>query len=105
MRHGAAVGVVIASEGYPDDPVSGRRIDGVEPASASDDGPVLVFHAGTRRVPGGVESTGGRVVTVVGIGTDVASAREAAYGAVASVELEGAHHRTDIAARELDRGR
>ncbi len=101
QRDGAAVGVVVASEGYPGDPVVARLVEGVEPASADDGGPVLVFHAGTRRADAGVESTGGRVATVVGIGTDLATARETAYGAVRDVELEGAQYRTDIASREL----
>ncbi len=47
VRSGAAVGVVIAAEGYPDAPVTGRRIEGAEPATPSDDGEVLAFHAGT----------------------------------------------------------
>jgi len=98
LRPGAAVGVVIASEGYPEAPITGRRIDGAEPASASDDGDRLVFHAGTRRVAGGFESIGGRVLTVVGRGADHASARERAYAAVAEVGLDGGSYRADIAA-------
>jgi phosphoribosylamine--glycine ligase len=101
-RPGAAVGVVVASEGYPDAPITGRPLHGAEPASASDDGDVLTFHAGTRRTAdGGFESAGGRVMTVVGRGRDLAAARDAARAAVASVELDGAQARTDIAAREL----
>ena len=101
-RAGAAVGVVIAAEGYPDDPITGRRIDGADPASASDDGDVLAFHAGTRRIAdGGYESSGGRVVTIVGRGPALAAAREAAYRGVSEVSLEGAQHRADIALREV----
>ena len=101
-RAGAAVGVVIAAQGYPDTPVVGRVVDGVEPASASDDGDVLIFHAGTRRTPGDAyETVGGRVVTVVGRGLDHAAAREAAYRAVAQVTLDGAQVRSDIGLREL----
>ena len=98
---GAAVGVVVAAEGYPDAPISGRPLGGVEPASASDDGDVLVFHAGTRQAAGGVEASGGRIATVVGRGPDLAGAREAAYRGVGEVTLEGAQFRTDIALREL----
>lgn len=100
-RPGAAVGVVIASEGYPDASVTGRPLLGADPASRADDGGVLVFHAATRRTTGGYESAGGRVVTVVGRGQDLAAARAAAYGAVDGVSLEGGQHRRDIAAREL----
>jgi phosphoribosylamine--glycine ligase len=101
-RAGAAVGIVIAAEGYPDTPVTGRRLEGAEPASASDDGDVLAFHAGTLRIAdGGYETSGGRVVTIVGRGPDLAAAREAAYRGVSQVSLEGAQHRTDIALREV----
>jgi phosphoribosylamine---glycine ligase len=100
-RHGAAVGVVIAAEGYPDAPVGGRLIGGAEPASASDDGGVLCFHAGTRRLADGYETTGGRVVTIVGRGESFGDARDAAYRAIDNVTLEGGRYRTDIGAREL----
>ena len=99
---GAAVGVVVAAEGYPDAPVTGRPIDGAEPAAAAEDGDLLVFHGGTRRTPdGGYEATGGRVVTVVGRGPDLAAAHAAAYRGASGVSLEGAQVRSDVAAREL----
>jgi phosphoribosylamine--glycine ligase len=102
VREGAAVGVVVASEGYPDAPVTGRPIQGADPASPAEDGSTLVFHAGTRRASdGGFEAAGGRVLTVVGRGHDLAEARAAAYDRVAQVDLEGAQIRDDIAAREL----
>jgi phosphoribosylamine--glycine ligase len=102
LRSGAAVGVVIASEGYPEAPATGREIAGAEPSTPADDGEVLVFHAGTRRTGSGYETTGGRVATFVGRGSDLAAARDAAYRGVAAVELAGAQHRTDVAARELE---
>jgi phosphoribosylamine--glycine ligase len=99
-RDAAAIGVVIASEGYPDAPKTGRRLEGAEPAGAADDGDVLVFHAATRRTSGGgYESTGGRVITVVGRGPSIEDAREAAYRGVAGISLEGGRYRTDIAER------
>jgi phosphoribosylamine--glycine ligase len=98
VRTGAAVGVVVASEGYPEAPVTGRRIEGADPASATDDGDVLIFHAGTRRADDAHVSTGGRVLTVVGRGADHSSARARAYAAVAEVGLDGGGYRTDIAA-------
>ncbi|MGH2445359.1 MAG: phosphoribosylamine--glycine ligase [Candidatus Limnocylindria bacterium] len=105
MRPGAAVGVVVASAGYPDAPVTGIPIGGVEPASAADDGTLLCFHAGTRRTrDGSYETAGGRVVTVVGGGATLEAARESAYGGVAQVTLDGAQVRRDIAERELSVG-
>lgn len=103
----AAVGVVIAAEGYPEEPMAGRAVLGAEPASAADDGELTIFHAATRRTKdGGYESTGGRVLTVVGRASTHRAARESAYRGLASVELEGGQFRTDIALSELepDRG-
>ncbi len=102
MRDGAAVGVVIASEGYPEAPLLGRRIDGADPCSSADEGEILCFHAGTRPVAdGGYETVGGRVATIVGRGATLEAARDAAYRGVAEVELDGGRYRSDIAAREL----
>jgi phosphoribosylamine--glycine ligase len=101
-RDAAAVGVVIASEGYPDLPLVGRRIDGAEPAASTDGGPLLCFHAATRRSGEGWISTGGRVVTMVGIGPDLARAREIASDGVEGVSLEGSQHRSDIGLREVE---
>ncbi|MFC2177388.1 phosphoribosylamine--glycine ligase [Actinomycetota bacterium] len=91
----AAVDVVIAAEGYPERPITGRAIHGIERAAAHPN--ALVFHAGTERTANGIVSRGGRVLNVVGTGPDIASARRAAYDAVGEIELEGMHYRTDIA--------
>ena len=105
LRPGAAVGVVVASEGYPDAPLVGRAIEGAEPSSPADDGDVLRFHAATRRrTDGGYDTTGGRVATIVGRGESLAAAREAAYAGVAEVALRGGQFRTDVALRELEVG-
>jgi len=103
-RRGAAVGVVVAAEGYPDPPVTDRRIDGVEPSAGADDGEILCFHGGTRRVGDGYQTAGGRVVTVVGRGESLGAARDAAYRGVSDVRLEGGRYRTDIAEREVPAG-
>jgi phosphoribosylamine--glycine ligase len=102
LRGGAAVGVVVAAEGYPTAPIAGRIVEGAEPASAADDGDLLCFHAGTARMPDGrYATTGGRVLAMVGRGTTMQAARDAAYRGVADVALEGGRYRTDIALREL----
>jgi phosphoribosylamine---glycine ligase len=91
---GAAVTVVIAAEGYPGPPRVGDVISGADRPS--------VLHAGTRRrADGAVVSAGGRVLSVVGTGPDLAVARDDAYARVRAVHLTGSHHRTDIAARAL----
>jgi phosphoribosylamine---glycine ligase len=99
LRAGAAVGVVLAAEGYPEPPTSERPLGGADPAGSQDDGPSLCFHAGTRA--GRAEehqAAGGRVLTMVGVSGDPSTARQVAYDAVANVRLEGGQYRTDIAA-------
>ncbi len=101
MGGGAAVGVVIAAEGYPDAPATGGRLDGVEPADPGNAGPLLCFHAATRVVGEGFLAAGGRLVTFVGLGADLAEARLVAYRGVDACAVEGGLHRADIALREL----
>ena len=89
---GSAVTVVVAAEGYPATPRLGDVITG-----ADGDG---VLHAGTRRrEDGAVVSSGGRVLSVVGTGADLAAARTDAYARLEPVRLAGSHHRTDIGLR------
>ena len=103
LADGAAVGVVVASEGYPEAPLTGRVLEGAEPSSGADDGGVLCFHAGTRRRQDGtVETSGGRVVTLVGQGPTLADARAAAYRGVAEMGLEGSQFRTDVGELHVD---
>ena len=98
-RDGAAVGVVMASAGYPASSSKGDVITGVDAAEAQDG--VHVIHAGTAREGDDLVTAGGRVLAVVGTarsGADLA-ARPATRrtSGVAAVEFEGAQHRTDIA--------
>jgi len=98
--HGAAVCVVLASEGYPRAVVNGRRIDGLGAVAGDPD--VVVFHAGTRRAAdGSFVTAGGRVLGVTARGSDVAEARARAYRAVAEISFEGQQYRRDIGARAL----
>jgi phosphoribosylamine--glycine ligase len=87
---GAAVTVVVAAPGYPESPRTGSPI-----AGAGGEG---VLHAGTAlSAEGSVISAGGRVLSVVAQGPDLAAARQAAYERVAGIRLADAHWRTDIA--------
>ncbi len=64
----------------------------------------MVFHAGTKaREGGGFETSGGRVLGVTALGATVKEARDLAYAAVGDISFEGEQHRSDIAARALDR--
>jgi phosphoribosylamine--glycine ligase len=91
----AAVVVVVAAEGYPASPRSGDPIGGLAEAASLPG--VRVLHAGTALDGDVVVSSGGRVLSVVGIGADLAEARRAAYSGVAVIDLAGSHHRSDIA--------
>ncbi len=98
-RPGAAVTVVIAAEGYPEAPVRGDEIVFAERSGASASGDSYVLHAGTAVGAGGaLVSAGGRVLNVVGTGTDVAAARAAAYELAGTVQMRGGWYRGDIAA-------
>ncbi len=101
LRSGAAVGVVLASEGYPEATQIGRPLTGAEPSGPDDDGPLLCFHAATERADGGFFTAGGRVATYVGLGDDLAAARTTAYAGIEAASLEGGQWRHDIAAREI----
>ena len=94
----ACVGVVVASAGYPGNYKTGFPIRGID----SVDKDVLVFHAGTRLGNDGIIYTdGGRVLTVAGMGKDMAKAREKVYGNIANIYFEGCYFRKDIALREV----
>ncbi|MDP8908005.1 MAG: phosphoribosylamine--glycine ligase [Chloroflexota bacterium] len=96
--NGAAVGVVLASGGYPGAYRTGVPIDGLDSVPAD----VLVFHAGTARdAAGRIVTAGGRILTVVGCGPDLATAREHAYAGAGAISFPSMHHRHDIARREI----
>ena len=88
--------IVLASRGYPEKPVTGLVIEGVELAEAMDG--VLVDHAGTvRNASGQLLTAGGRVLGVTALGGTLAEARDRAYEAAAVIRFEGKTVRTDIA--------
>ncbi|WP_324716117.1 phosphoribosylamine--glycine ligase [Carboxydochorda subterranea] len=97
-RH--AVCVVAASAGYPERPRTGDLVEGLEEAAgaleAADDG-TLVFHAATRRRAGGrVETAGGRILNVVGLGATWDEARRRAYDRLSRISFDGMQYRSDI---------
>jgi phosphoribosylamine--glycine ligase len=95
-KPGAAVAVVMASAGYPESSSSGDVITGAGSAEAIPD--VHVIHAGTALDGADLVTAGGRVLAVVATGSDLATARAAAYDGVAEISFAGAQHRSDIAA-------
>jgi phosphoribosylamine--glycine ligase len=88
----SAVTVVLASSGYPTDPKIGEAITGIQTNENS-----YVFHAGTELRDGVLHSSGGRVLTVTGLGSDLTQARDAAYRTISRISLPGSHYRSDIA--------
>jgi len=95
-----AVGVVLASRGYPATSESGRAIDGLEQAAASPG--VLVFHAGTRLEGGRVVTAGGRVLTVVGRGATFEEAMARAYAGAEKIQFDGMQYRRDIGRKAIE---
>ena len=99
-QDGAAVCVVLAAGGYPNDYEKGHEIRGIEDAEAMG---ALVFHAGTSLRDGHIVTNGGRVLGVVGRGEDIAAAVQSAYAAVDRISFQNAYCRRDIAHRALHR--
>ncbi len=92
---GAAVTVVIAAEGYPDAPVRGDTINGLQRAGQTPG--AYLLHAGTLTDGARLVAAGGRVLNVVGTGADLTAARYAAYQAAGLIDLRGGWYRRDIA--------
>jgi phosphoribosylamine--glycine ligase len=102
--------VVIASKGYPESSDRGRPIEGL--ARAAELPETWVFHGATRSAPDrgdGVETDGGRVVTVSSLGRTLGEAIERAYAGVERISFPGMMFRSDIGkgalARLAERGR
>ena len=94
----ACAGVVLASGGYPGSYKTGFPIQGIDNVNKD----VLVFHAGTKLGNGGIIYTdGGRVLTIVGAGKDMAEARKKVYCNIPYIYFEGCYYRKDIALREI----
>jgi len=87
----SAVTVVLAANGYPAEVKTGDEISNLNPVSG-----VTIFHAGTKD-DGALRSSGGRVLTVTGLGSDLTEARDKAYRTISQIKLEGSFYRNDIA--------
>jgi phosphoribosylamine--glycine ligase len=94
-HQGYAVNVVIAAQGYPEKPLLGTPVFGVELAET--DPLIAVFHAGTELVGEELITSGGRVLSVTAQAPTLVQARERAYAGVAKIAITGSHFRTDIA--------
>jgi phosphoribosylamine---glycine ligase len=99
VQHGAVVGVVLASRGYPERSDAGRPIHGVDAAAAI--AGVDIYHAGTALNEGQLVTAGGRVLTVVGRGDDYTEAIARAYAGVLQISFDGMQFRRDIGRKAL----
>jgi phosphoribosylamine--glycine ligase len=97
-----ALGVVVASGGYPASYAKGFPIRGLDDTAVAD---TYVFHAGTALQDGEVVNAGGRVLCVVALGDTVADAQARAYARVDEISFEGAFCRRDIGYRAVARER
>jgi len=97
----AALTVVLAAAGYPQNPRKGDVIDGL--ATGQRDPDVVVFHAGTASTGPDVRVSGGRVLGVTALGDSLRQAQRAAYGAIAGIHFDGMQYRSDIGYRALTR--
>ncbi|GAB1149918.1 MAG: phosphoribosylamine--glycine ligase [Shewanella algae] len=95
----AAVGVVMAAGGYPDDYRKGDVIEGLSLGNNE----AKVFHAGTKMVDGHVVTNGGRVLCATALGNTVTEAQQAAYALVDEVHWDDVYFRTDIGYRAITR--
>ena len=96
----AALGVVMAAAGYPEEVRKGDAISGLDRAAAL---PGKVFHAGTRVESARVVTSGGRVLCAVGLGASVSDAQAEAYGLVNSITWAGVQFRRDVGYRAIAR--
>jgi len=98
-----ALGVVLATHGYPDSPRTGDAIRGLDELTTASHPDVHVFHAGTAGTGGAVVTAGGRVLCVTALGDSVKLAQRAAYAAIGAIDFDGMQYRKDIGHRALAR--
>jgi phosphoribosylamine---glycine ligase len=94
----SAVCVILASQGYPDSPQTGKVIHGLDGAGGED---VVVFHAATAARDGHTVTVGGRVLGVTALGASLETAIQRAYESVPAITFEGMHYRKDIGQKAL----
>lgn len=94
-----ALGVVLASRGYPDGSSKGDVITGLDKAVPN----VKVFHAGTKAQDEQIVTDGGRVLCVTALADTIKDAQVQALTAVGDIHFEGMQYRRDIGWRAIDR--
>lgn len=98
----ASAAIVVASAGYPEKPLTGKRIEGLAEASSVPN--AVVFHSGTRAEAGNYYTSGGRVLAACATGESLPQACERAYLVASKIKFDGEHYRRDIGMRFAPRG-
>ena len=93
-----AMTIVMAAPGYPENPITGTEISGLEVKGKSN---TAIFHAGTKSIAEKITTAGGRVLTITAWAESLQLARDLAYERLSLVSFEGAHFRRDIGHRAL----
>jgi phosphoribosylamine--glycine ligase len=100
-KNEASVCVVISSKGYPGSYEKGKTIMGLDSFKGNNN--VIVFHGGTSLNDGEVTTSGGRVLGVTALGSDIEAAKDEAYNAIERIHFEGMYFRKDIADKAIKR--
>ena len=95
-----ALGIVLASKGYPESSSNGDVISGLAPSANAD---VKVFHASTKEQDDGIVTSGGRVLCVTALGDDIKDAQTKALAACQNISFDGMQYRRDIGYRAINR--
>ena len=101
VKDEAAATVIVASNGYPGSYAKGKVISGLDDAASTEG--AVVFHCGTKELDGAIVTSGGRVLSVTGVGATLKDAVDTAYAALGKISFDGAFHRSDIAHRAFER--
>ena len=106
VKDECAATVIIASGGYPGSYEKGKVIHGIsESGEGKSAEGAIVFHCGTSVAEDGcVKTSGGRVLSVTGLGATLREAVDRAYAAVSKISFENMFYRKDIAHRAFERG-
>ncbi len=99
VKDEVAATVILASGGYPGSYEKGKKISGIE----NDGGKSIVFHCGTKRDGDAIVTSGGRVLSVTGLGANLREAVDRAYARIGEITFDGMFYRKDIAHRAFER--
>jgi phosphoribosylamine--glycine ligase len=100
VKDEVAATVIVASGGYPGSYEKGKEISGLGEAAEAG---AVVFHCGTKESGGKVVTSGGRVLSVTGLGQTLREAVDRAYEGVSKLSFDNMFYRKDIAHRAFDR--